>query len=63
MTDLVTLPTPPSAPPNVTGSIVTSGGVSVAAGDLLYTTTLGRFADINFDPNASTYVLSNAGTI
>jgi hypothetical protein len=63
MTDLVTPPTPPSAPPNVTSSIVTSGGVSVAAGDLLYTTTLGRFADINFDPNASTYVLSNAGTI
>jgi Ca2+-binding RTX toxin-like protein len=63
MPDLITPPPPPSGSPNITSDISTTGGLSVGAGALLYTTTLSRFADINGDPNASSYVLSNAGTI
>jgi Ca2+-binding RTX toxin-like protein len=64
MPDLVTLPTPPSDAPNVTGTISTTGGVTISEGDLRYTTTLPRLFDpSDFDSGATSYVLTNAGTI
>jgi Ca2+-binding RTX toxin-like protein len=62
--DLISPPVPPSGEPNVTAPIATAGGVSVAAGELLYAAGLPRmFASPDRDPNPLIATLTNAGTI
>jgi hypothetical protein len=64
VTDLIIPPAPLSSAPNVTIQVPTNGSVSLAAGDLLYSTSLARmFGDSDSDPNAVNDVLTNAGTI
>ncbi|QNN65301.1 M10 family metallopeptidase C-terminal domain-containing protein [Sphingomonas rhizophila] len=64
MAKLFSSPDAPTAASNVTAELPISGGYSNAAGQLLYSTTLGRmFGNADFDSNATSYVLSNAGTI
>ncbi len=56
---------PPSAPttPNVTAEVPISGGLSVTAGQYLYSTTLARILAATGEMGAFQWVLSNAGTI
>jgi Ca2+-binding RTX toxin-like protein len=62
--DLVILPVAPTSAPNVTTPVSTQGGVTIPTGGLLYSTTVPRLFDpSDFDSNATSYVLSNAGTI
>lgn len=64
MSDLITPPSPPSTEPNVTSPISTSGGYSLGAGETLYSTSIFQLFDqSDYDPNATSFVLSNAGTM
>ena len=64
MTDLVTPPSPPSGSANVNTVVPTAGGVTVSPGQILYSTTLPTlFGSSDFDPNATSFTLTNAGTV